>query len=144
VLIVLAELPLTSATLRFDPRRVMALGYLLIGFGFGLNALAHSLAALWLAMTIFTVGEMISMPMTSAYVARLAPERMRGRYMGTLALAWNGAGIVGPLIGFRLFAIDPLLVWLSCGLLGCGAAFTIWRFGQREEEPAPAIAVAVE
>lgn len=144
VLIVLAELPLTSATLRFDPRRVMTLGYVLIGLGFGLNALAHSLAALWLAMTIFTVGEMISMPMTSAYVARLAPERMRGRYMGTLALAWNGAAIVGPLIGFRLFAIDPLLVWLGCGLLGCGAAFTIWRFGQRGEEPAPAIAVAVE
>ena len=38
--------------------------------------------AFWLAMTVFTVGEMISAPMTGAYVAKLAPERLRGRYMG--------------------------------------------------------------
>ena len=126
--VMLAELPLTAATLRFDSRRVMSLGYVLVGVGFGLNGFAHSIAALWIAMTIFTFGEMISAPMTSAHVARLAPERMRGRYMGALGLSWNAAGIVGPLLGFRLFAIDPLLVWLVCALLGLAAAFTIWRF----------------
>ena len=52
----------------------------------------------------------------------------RGRYMGALGLSWNIAGILGPLIGFRL------LVWLLCGLLGLGAAFTIWRFGRPREE----------
>ena len=86
--------------------------------------------ALWLAMTIFTFGEMISAPTTSALVARFAPERMRGRYMGTLGLSWNLAGILGPLAGFRLLAIDPLLVWLLCGALGLGAAATIWCFGK--------------
>jgi MFS family permease len=140
VLIVLAELPLTSWTLRFEPRRVMAFGYALLGIGFGLNALAHSVVAFWFAMTIFTVGEMISAPTTSAYVAKLAPERLRGRYMGALGLAWNGAGIAGPLLGFRLFSIDPLLVWLGCTLLGVAAATVILALRRKAAEasaPAP-------
>ena len=143
-LVVLAELPLTVATLRFDPRRVMALGYVLVGVGFGLNALTHSIFAMWIVMTIFTAGEMISAPMTSAQVARLAPERMRGRYMGALGLSWNAAGIFGPLIGFLLFALDPLLVWLFCALLGLAAAFTIWRFGEAKEAAAPALEAALK
>jgi MFS family permease len=130
LLIVVAELPLTSATMRFDARRVMALGYVLTGVGFAMNAVSHTIFALWIAMTVFTVGEMISQPTASAYIARLAPERMRGRYMGVLALAWNGAGILGPQLGFRLFAIDPLLVWLVCGLLGFLAAGVILRAGR--------------
>ena len=138
--IVLAELPLTAATLRFDPRRVMALGYILVGIGFAMNALAHSILAAWIAMTIFTIGEMISAPMTSAQVALCAPERMRGRYLGALGLSWNGAAIVGPQLGFRLYAQDPLLVWLVCGLLGLAAAFTILRFGRTGEDAVPALA----
>ena len=132
--VVLAELPLTIATMRFDPRRVMAAGYILVGVGFAMNALAHSIFVLWIAMTIFTFGEMISAPTTSAQVARFAPERMRGRYMGALGLSWNIAGILGPQIGFRLLARDPLLLWALCGALGLGAAFTIWRFGRPRDE----------
>jgi len=141
-LIVFAELPMTSATLRFDSRRVMALGHLLTGIGFAMNAVAHSIFALWIAMTVFTIGEMISQPTASAYIARLAPERMRGRYMGVLALAWNGAGIVGPQLGFRLFAIDPLLMWLSCGMLGLAAAVVILRAGRLREDKADALPIA--
>jgi len=122
VLVMIAELPLTVLTLRYNARRVMALGYVLIGVGFGLNAWAHHIPALLVAMTIFTVGEMISAPTTSAFVARLAPERLRGRYMGTLALAWNGAGMAGPHFGFGLFALDPRLVWFGCAVLGLAAA----------------------
>ena len=143
LLIVLAELPLTSFTLRFEVRRVMAVGYVLLGAGFAMNAFAHTISALFIAMTVFSVGEMISSPMTSAYVARLAPERMRGRYMGALALAWNASGIFGPPIGFRLFALDPRLVWFGCGLLGLAAASAIWRSGRQMEDEAPQTAIAM-
>jgi MFS family permease len=129
VLVVFTELPLTSLTLRFDPRRTMALGYVLLGAGFGLNAWCHSIATLWLAMTVFTLGEMISSPMASAFVARLAPERMRGRYMGILALAWNTSGILGPQFGFRLFAYDARFVWFGCAFLGLAAAVITLGFG---------------
>ena len=126
-LVVLAELPLTSWTMRFHPRRVMALGYLLEGLGFALNGAAFSIFALWIGMTIFTVGEMISAPTASALVARLAPEHLRGRYMGALALSWNSAGIAGPLLGFRLFAWHPNALWLACAVLGVASAWCILR-----------------
>ena len=144
VLIVLAELPLTATTMRFDARRVMALGHVLTGIGFAMNAVAHTVFALWIAMTVFTLGEMIGQPTAGAYIARLAPERMRGRYMGVLGLSWNGAGILGPQLGFRLFAIDPLLMWLVCGLLGLVAAGVILRGGRRAEDNADALAVATD
>jgi len=133
VLIVLAELPLTSWTLRFDARRVMALGFLLEGCGFALNGAAHSIRALWLVMTLFTIGEMISAPTASGLVARLAPEALRGRYMGALGLAWNTAAIVGPLLGFRLFAFDPRALWAMCALLGMSAAWCILRSGAKPD-----------
>jgi MFS family permease len=121
-LIVFTELPLSSLTLRFDQRRVMALGYTLIGLGFGANAFSDTIPKMWLAMTIFTLGEMISAPTTSAFVARVAPMRLRGRYMGILALSWNSASILGPQFGFRLFAHDPRFVWFGSVALGLTAA----------------------
>jgi len=141
VLVMIAELPLTALTLRYDARRVMALGYLLIGVGFGLNAWAHHIPALLVAMTIFTFGEMISAPTTSAFIARLAPERLRGRYMGTLALAWNGAAMAGPHFGFGLFALDPRFVWFACAALGLAAAAITLFFGQQTlaNEKPPAV-----
>ena len=78
-------------------------------------------------MTIFTFGEMISSPTSSAYLARIAPEQMRGRYMGTLSLAWSGAGILGPQLGFHLFSVNPTLVWFTCGFLGLVAAAVMLR-----------------
>lgn len=129
-LVVLAELPLTSATLRFAPHRVMALGHALAALGFALNAVAHSILLLWLAMTIYTLGEMISSPTSSAYLARLAPEQMRGRYNGALALAWNSAGIVAPPLAFPLFAASPTALWLVGGGLGLFGALVILRGGR--------------
>src|SRR4029077_318383 len=78
-LIVFCELPLTRLTQRFPVRRVMAVGLVLCTAGFALNAFAHSIAALVLCMIIFTIGEMILMPTAAAYLANLAPPRMRGR-----------------------------------------------------------------
>lgn len=130
VMVVLCELPLTGWTQRFEPRRVMAFGYLLLGGGFALNALAPALPALFVAMTIFTLGEVISAPVSSAYLAKLAPEPMRGRYMGALGLAWNGAAIIGPQVGFHLFAWEPDSLWMMCGLLGAAGAFTLLRLGK--------------
>jgi MFS family permease len=122
VLIVSLELVLTSVTRRFAPRRVMALGYLLIGSGMALNAWLPSFATMLLAMTVFTFGEMISIPVNSSYVASLAPPEMRGRYMGVMGLSWSAASMLGPSLGMRLFASSPPALWLCCGVLGLFAA----------------------
>jgi MFS family permease len=126
VLVVLCELPLTTITRRFAARKVMAAGYLLVGIGFALNLFAHKVAALAGCMIIFTLGEMVAMPVSSAYIADLAPTQMRGRYMGAFGLTWACGLIIGPAMGMKLFALDPAALWLTCGALGVVAASIIF------------------
>jgi MFS family permease len=141
VLVTFCELPLTRTTQRFEPRRVMCLGYVLLGGGFALNAAPGGFATLFAAMTLFTLGEMVAIPMSSTWIARIAPETMRGRYIGALQMAWAAANVVGPQIGLRLYGLKPMALWFGCGALGLVAAATLWRFG----DPAPSEApVAVE
>ena len=128
VVVVLCELPLTSFTRHFPPRHVITLGYLLIGAGFALNALAHSLAALVACVVIFTFGEMAAMPVTVAYIAGLAPESLRGRYLGAYAVIWSAALILAPQLGLRLFGFSPAVLWLGCGALALLAALIIFPF----------------
>ena len=139
-LVMLLELPITRLTQRFNPRRVMCLGYLLVGLGFASNAFTISLTGLILGMTVFTVGEMLAMPMVSTWVAYLAPQSMRGRYMGALSTSWSGANMIGPMIGFRLFGFHPSALWLSCGALGAAAAAIMARWGEARSSLHPAAA----
>ena len=126
-LIVLVELPLTSFTRRFPTQRVIAIGYLLCGLGYSLNAFAHTVPALAACMILLTFGEMIAMPMASAYLADLAPPEMRGRYMGIAGLTWSAALILGPALGMKLYTAHPPAYWTTCAALGVFAAAVIWR-----------------
>ena len=126
LLVVLFELPMTSFTRRFPSRRVIALGYLLIGVGFSLNAFSSTIPAFAFAMAIFTLGEIIAMPVSTAYIADLAPAHLRGRYMGSFAFAWSIALMIGPPAGMALFGVSPFALWMACGALGLiSAAITL-------------------
>ncbi|HYM62572.1 MAG TPA: MFS transporter [Thermoanaerobaculia bacterium] len=118
VLIVLFELIITAWTQRFPVRSMIALGYALAGLGFALTGLAHNVPALAATVVIWTLGEMVSSPVTGAYVSGLAPEQYRGRYMGMWVLTWSLGMILGPTIGTRVYANNPNLVWIGCGVLG--------------------------
>jgi MFS family permease len=125
VLVVLFELPLTTITKRYPARRVMALGFLLVGTGFASNILPRTLPLLVFTSALFTLGEMISLPVAGAYVADLAPAHRRGLYMGTYGMVWAVAFVCGPSLGMLLFSASPLVLWLACGLLGALAAYII-------------------
>lgn len=101
---------------------MIALGYLLIGVGFASNALTRTLPLLALTVVLFTLGEMVAMPLSGAYVADLAPAHQRGLYMGTYGMVWSVAFICGPSLGMLLFSVSPLALWCGCGVLGLLAA----------------------
>ena len=126
-LIVLVELPLTVFTRKFPTQRVIAIGYLLCGLGYSLNAFAHTIPGLVVCMILLTLGEMIAMPMASAYLADLAPADMRGRYMGISGLTWSTALILGPALGMKLYTANASAYWMACAALGVFAAAVIWR-----------------
>jgi len=144
VLVVLFELPLTVITKRFPVRRVVALGYLLIGAGFASNLLLRTLPLLLVTTSLFTLGEMISMPVAGAYVADLAPSDKRGLYMGTYGLVWSLAFVCGPSLGMLLFSVSPMLLWMTCGVFGLLASSIILSNRNQESEPSShALALAI-
>jgi MFS family permease len=123
--IVLLELPLVAITRRFPYRPVLALGSVLVGLGFALNAVANDLPELAFAVLVWTLGEIIYAPVASAYVADIAPEHLRGRYQGAWGLTWGLAFVLAPALGAAIFAWSPDALWLTCGLLGVLAALLL-------------------
>ena len=125
MMIVAFELPLTSWTKRYHPQVMMATGHGIMGLGLALLVFGTSLPMLILSIIILTLGEMISSPVSSSYVAALAPESMRGRYMGFFGFHWSFATGLGPMMGLWLFAKSPTTLWAMCGLAGILSALII-------------------
>jgi len=130
LIIVLTELPITTFTRRLPARPVMAAGYLLLGFGYALTGFAHQFWTLAGTVVIWTLGEMLSAPVSSAYIADLAPERLRGRYLGMLSFTWSVGLMAGPALGGALYAHHPAQLWITCGALGVLAALMVLASGR--------------
>jgi MFS family permease len=122
LLIICFELLITMFVQRFRPQPIIALGYFLAGTGFALTGIAHSLPALAATVVVWTFGEMFSSPMVIAYVAQIAPEKYRGRYMGLLTVSWSFGMLFGPPLGTLLYARNPAALWIACALLGVTSA----------------------
>lgn len=125
MLIVCCELLITAFVKRFPALRVVATGYFFVGIGFALTGIARSVPALAGTILIWTMGEMVSSPMASTYIASLAPLKYRGRYMGFLSVSWSVGMLLGPPLGTLLFARNAALLWTLCGVLGAIASATL-------------------
>ncbi len=128
VLIVLVTVPVSSWLQRFRPTRVLALSALLNGAGFGATALADDVVAYALTVALWTLGEILGAPVSSAVAAGLSPAHARGRYQGVFTLSWSAAGAVAPLAGGGLYsAYGGTALWLACGGLAtvCAAAYLL-------------------
>lgn len=135
LLVVVLELPIASVTQRLDARRVIAVGFFVTGLGFALTAFAGTMPLLAATVVLWTVGEVVDAPVSSAYVAGLAPEHMRGRYMGAWGLTWSLGLMLAPSLGARAFTASPDGAWLACGVIGTIAA-AIVLFAGRDDRPA--------
>ena len=142
ILIVVIELPLTTVTRRFPARPVIALGFLLEGLGFALTGFAETAIAFAVTVSIWTLGEIVGSPVSAAYVADLAPERLRGRYMGAWSFSWGIGLVLGPLLGTALYAWQPAALWLTCFVLGVLAAGLVLTTPARRVQPEPVDAEA--
>ncbi len=122
VLIVLVQPLLNDWVKRHSLRNMMALCALLTAIGFALHGASVFLWMHVIAVAIWTIGEIVMAPSASTFVADRAPVLARGRYQGMFAMAYGIAGTLAPLLGPRLLAYSPLLLWGSCFVLGLLAA----------------------
>ncbi len=98
-IVAVVQYPLVSA-LRFRNRMVLlAIASALLALGLGGSAFAGPLWSLVILISVLSVGEMLLSPVAAAEVADLAPEAVRGRYMGVWTVVWNGGAALGPAFG---------------------------------------------
>jgi MFS family permease len=119
-IIVAFEMLLIDAVQRWSLVGTIAWGSFLSCVGFGMLPLGSSGSYAVLAMAVVTVGEMLTFPLASAYVAgrgpRGAESLYNGWYMVINAVAW----VLGPAIGSAIYGANPDAVWYAS--LGVGVA----------------------
>ncbi|WP_310717843.1 MDR family MFS transporter [Streptomyces lydicus] len=123
VLVVLLQIPVTRFIEHRSPAMLLIGSALLAGYGFGLTALAGSVAMYALAVVVWTLGEIINSPTQMGLVVRLSPLHGRGRYQGMYSLSWSVASLAAPLLGGTVidhYGADVL--WAGCAAVGTVAA----------------------
>ncbi|MBX7114795.1 MAG: MFS transporter [Myxococcaceae bacterium] len=117
-LIAIAQPLVASRITPFARSNVLALGSLLIGFGYALNIAVEQVSLAMLSVAVWTIGELLWMPTSASIVADLAPAHLRGRYNGANSWSWSAASLVAPIIGTQVMNQygSPALWWSALGL----------------------------
>jgi MFS family permease len=119
IVIVLVQPFLAPFLARFDHSRTLAAGAVLVGLGFGWNAIASGPLGFALGVVVWTVGEILVLPTGNALVADLARPGMRGRYQGAYGLSFGVAAFLAPLLGTAVLQQSgSAALWLGCLALG--------------------------
>jgi MFS family permease len=128
-LIIVVLQPITLGWVSRQRRtRALALGALLTGVGFGLNALPLGIAGATASVAVWTLGEIVVSPVVPAVLSDLAPTRLRARYQGMGQAMYGLCSIVGPPLGlWTLERGSP--VWLWGGCFGSGVLAAILHLG---------------
>jgi predicted MFS family arabinose efflux permease len=119
VIIVLFEMVLLHGLRKAAPLKVIAVGALLTGLGFALTPLGRGFPYAAMTVAVWTIGEMLSLPLLTTEIANRSHEGNRGRHMGWYGVSFSLAWMLGPLAGAEVYArVSPLALWLGCGGLG--------------------------
>jgi MFS family permease len=102
ILVTLLQLRLTRAAARFAPGSKLVVALLLMGLPFLALFVDHSIPTLFFVVVVFVVGEMLWVPTSQVIAVRLAPDRIRGAYMGVYSSSSSVAWMLGPLAAFSL------------------------------------------
>lgn len=118
-MVVLFQFAITRVAERYSSALVLAVGAFFTALGVGSVAWGSGFPAFLLSMVILTIGEMIIVPTSVAFVADLAPVTMRGRYMGFYGLTWGVGFGLGPMLGGALSDnLGSRYIWYGGLLMG--------------------------
>ena len=119
LLIVTVEMILMHALRRARPARVVSLGTLLLGLGFSLLPLGRGLPYAAVTVMVWTMGEILTVPMLMTLVSTRADESAQGEYQGLCSLAFAMAWVIGPSLGMTIYGrLGGDALWYACGGLG--------------------------
>ncbi len=123
LLIVVFEMVLIHSLAGRDALVVNAVGVLAVGVGFGSLPLGSSYSWVLAGVAVWTLGEMLTMPIAEAWVAERADPAARGRYLGAYVATFALAFTVGPAAGNWIYERwGPRTLWGGCAALAAAVA----------------------
>lgn len=136
VLVMLAQTMVAKAVERHRRPRVLQVAAVLWAVSFLLFAAVPrgsagpAFAALVVGMIVFTTAELLQAPTSSALTVAIAPEHLRGRYLGLDELMWGVAKVLAPVVFTWLLTQGPGLPWLALGACCLGAVAVLHRLSR--------------
>ena len=123
LLVTLLQTRLTRATSSYPVTPRLVVACLVMGLPYLLLVVSHSVLAVVVVVTVFVFGEMLWVPVSQSVVAKLAPQDLRGAYMGAFGSAPAIGFALAPLIGFQVRNVyGDDATWTLFALLGVVAA----------------------
>ena len=104
LVIALFEMGTVERMKRFRRLRVAAIGTLLGGLGFGLTGMVMHWGWFLMTVVLWTVGEILCLPFTMAFLTDWAPPEWRGRYLSWYGATWSLAIGLNPILFLPLQA----------------------------------------
>ncbi len=119
VLIIFVEVPLNNSLTHWSDKKLLSIGALLCGIGFGSMAFAKDIYSIGLTIVVWTFAEMIVFPVSSAYMSEIAPKSRSGEYMGIYQTVFNLAYTLGPWLGTAVLQhFGSSTLWICTFIFG--------------------------
>jgi MFS family permease len=117
--VMLFSYPITRGMTRWHPFIGTLLGMLLLGLGTAGFGFSHSGSAILVAMSVYTVGEIMVFPMVQQIISDMTSVRVRGTVFGWSQGSLAMGVMAGPLIASTLLDITSFRVfWVAMGGMG--------------------------
>jgi len=127
LMIVTVEMILLHSLRKKSAMTMIALGAGLIGAGFALLPLGRSFLFAAFTVAVWTMGEILTMPLTSTVASERAGSSA-GSYLGLLSLVFSLSMFIAPMVGNGLLAAaGGTGLWLVAGGSSVLAGFGFWR-----------------
>jgi MFS family permease len=143
LIVVAFEMLILHQTERMAPLSIIGPGAFLLCLGFALLPLGRG--ALFAAATVlvWTVGEMLALPMTNIFVAARAGAARSGAYMGAYTMAFATAFLIAPAVGLQIYdRYGGGVLWGAAGGVGGALWLGFWVLGRVLASPPSSTASA--
>lgn len=134
------QIPIVQALSPLPKVRVLVISMLLWGVGLllvGATGMVTSGQVLWMvaSLSLLSVAAAIYKPFAPAFVAELAPESLRGAYLGISYQCWSVGYFVGPVLGGWAVDRSPAIaqgLWLIAAISAFFSLLILYFLGQSQ------------
>jgi MFS family permease len=135
LMVVFLQVFVTRSMRSYRDTQVMPIGAIFYVAAMLIVGLSSRFWGFWLAMVVMTLGELITAPTATTFVANLAPPAQRGRYLGVFGLTWHVAMAIGPFAaGVLTDAFGIRSPWFAGAVVGVLSVYAFAMLDRRRRQ----------